>query len=141
MHPVVDGNQSAASLRLGMQSDVDWVGRDLQRLARESKLLRSPTEAEWQAIWQAATKWADAYGVVANGVPIDEFVRKHAPGALRENAPAPSGTNPQVDVPVAQSSAAQPVMNVPVVAAGVVRKPDPRERGRRYPKIRVKPAA
>lgn len=112
-----------------MQSDVDWVGRDLQRLAGEKKLLRTPTEAEWRAIWRAATEWADAYGVVATGMPIDEFVRKHAPGVLGEST-AQSSTNPQVGMTVASASGAG-------TGAGVVEPPktDPRERGRRYPRI------
>jgi hypothetical protein len=73
-------------------------------------------------------------------MPIDEFVRKQAPGVLQEIA-AVSDANPQVEATLAepQSSAPLPAptsMALPVVPP----RPDPRERGRRYPKIRVKPA-
>lgn len=73
-----------------MQPDLDWVGRDLQRLANEGKLARPPTAEEWQRIWAAATDWADAFGVVTANARIDDFVRQFAPGALRETAPPAS---------------------------------------------------
>lgn len=122
-----------------MQSDVDWVGQDLQRLAAEKKLLRTPTEEEWKAIWRAATEWADAYGVVTTGVPIDEFVRKHAPGVLVEAVPS-SSTNPQVNTTSGQTGAA--AVSAPAAGGKVSiaphSMPDPRERGKRYPRIKAR---
>jgi hypothetical protein len=79
-----------------MQPDTDWVGRDLQRLARESKLLRKPTEEEWKRIWRAATDWADGFGITTTNVSIEDFVREHAPGVLREADATSSNTLPQI---------------------------------------------
>jgi hypothetical protein len=77
-----------------MHTDLDWVGRDLHRLASESKLTRMPTEAEWERIWVAATKWADAFGVVCVRMRIDEFVRASEPGALDGAAAVPATSSP-----------------------------------------------
>jgi len=105
-----------------MQTDLDWVGRDLQRLAAESKLIRSPTADEWERIWRAAIEWADAFGVVSLHPSIEPFVRAHAPGILRDDDT--QTTTPPMPVvtvsPIPASSRGEiAASEIPVIACGM----------------------
>lgn len=62
---------------------MDWVAQDLQRLADEDKIERSPTDAEWRAIVAAARQWAEDYDP-GTTTEVDEFVYDHAPDLLCE---------------------------------------------------------
>jgi hypothetical protein len=112
-----------------MPSDTDWVGRDLQRLAKESKLLRRPTDAEWERIWRAATDWADAIGVITTSMSIDSFIREHAPGVLREPTKTSSNAKSSVPPPANTPSAQTPPS--PPDLPGTLATPEARDRTRR----------
>jgi hypothetical protein len=62
---------------------MDWIARDLQRLAVEHKITRGPTAEEWERIWQAAKAWeADNGG--SQGCEIETIVLEQAPAMLEK---------------------------------------------------------
>lgn len=89
----------------------DWISRDLKRLGNAGRLARQLTEAEWSATWTAANAWAEKTGVDTSTATVEDFVRAHAPGALRDLGAGPS-------VPAARSRKAEKIKKGEFLGAG-----------------------
>lgn len=58
----------------------DWISRDFQRLDREGRIAYPPTAAEWDRVWQAASKAVETNPTLTN---IEPFIVREAPALLR----------------------------------------------------------